>query len=144
MIGAVALAGTTLASFAGSSHLVEPGEPPRSIDAALPESDASLPRYRVVAECNLFMLTEKPVEVPVEQPIVESKLQIQLLGTLAAAPNAQTGESKEGSLAIVRDTNGAVVTLTVGDAFAEQRAKLVRIEPRRIVLEQSGRLEAVL
>ena len=139
-VGALALAGTTLVSFASSSP---PGETPRSIDAGQAQpTEASLPRYRVIADRNLFKLKEKPVAVPVEQPVAESKLQVQLLGTVVAQGHA-TGQPEQGSLAIVRDTDGQVRNLAVGDEFAEKRAKLVRVEPRRIVLEQAGRLEAV-
>lgn len=140
-LGAVALLGTTLVSFAGSTP---PGEAPRSIDAGLPvPNEASLPRYRVIADRNLFKLKEKPVEAPVEATIAESKLQVQLLGTVVAQV-PDTADPEQGSLAIVRDTDGLVKSLAVGASFAENRAKLVRVEPRRMVLEQSGRLEAVL
>jgi type II secretion system protein C len=139
--GAVALFATMVLSFAGSSSSAEV---PRSIDSGpTPPNDASLPRYRVIADRNLFKVKEKPVEAPVEPTIAESKLQVQLLGTVVAK-TGENGEPEQNSLAIVRDTNGLVVTIAVGDTFAEKRAKLVRVEPRRIVLEQSGRLEAVV
>jgi general secretion pathway protein C len=140
-LGALALVGTTLVSFASSSPAGE--APPSSIDAGQPQqNDASLPRYRVIADRNLFKLKEKPVPVPVEQSIEESKLQVQLLGTVVAQI-PDSGDPEQGSLAIVRDTDGQVKNLAVGAEFAEKRAKLVRVEPRRIVLDQGGRLEAV-
>jgi type II secretion system protein C len=139
-LGALALAGTTLVSFASSTP---PGEAPSSIDAgALQPDQASLPRYRVIADRNLFKVKDKPVAAPVEPSIEESKLQVKLLGTVVAQLGA-SGEPEKGSLAILRDTNNDVLTLGIGESFAEQRAKLVRVEPRRIVIEVAGRLEAV-
>ena len=137
--GALVLTGTTL--FAGSA---DRHEPIPAIAAGQPKLSVSLPSYRVIADRNLFKVKEKAAEAPVEPPIAESKLQIQLLGTLVVQ-GADTGNSDpKGSLAIIRDTSGEVVTLAIGDEFAEKRARLARVEPRRIVLEQSGRLEAVL
>jgi type II secretion system protein C len=147
-LGALALAGTTVASFSSSSAPVAATPP---IDATLPselDPSASLPRYGVIAARNLFKLKEKPVAAPTEEPIVESKLQVQLLGTLVQGGPVDapvTAEPpRQTSIAIVRDTNGDVVTLAIGDKFAEERAQLVKVEPRRIVLEHQGKLEAVL
>jgi general secretion pathway protein C len=140
-LGALTLVGTTVVSFASSSPSAEA---PPSIDAGSPRpNEASLPRYRVIADRNLFKLKEKPVEAPPEPVVTESKLQVQLLGTVVAQARA-AGEPDKSSLAIVRDTDSQVLTLAVGDLFADKRAKLVKVEPRRILLEQSGRIEAVL
>ncbi len=117
----------------------------------VPDAGAAADRFGRIAERNLFhRRIEEPVE-PAPPPVVESTLDVQLLGTLVTiqdrdgrdASSVEAGKARPPSLAILRDVDGKVRTLARGDVFADERAKLVAIERGRIVLEHGERLEAL-
>lgn len=159
-MSALALAATTAVSFASSPGRVAPPDP-IAVEAA-PSSDApSFSNYRVIAERDLFRSrTPAPQSAPATPVIEESALEVELVGTLVAGkpepgkavkPRKRRATRKvrrapiemPGSLAILRDVDGSVRSLRLGDTFAEKSAKLVEIGRRRIVIEHAGKLEAV-
>ncbi len=99
--------------------------------------------YKLIGERNLFAVA-RPVEAPeapVEEEIVETKLNALLLGTVVI------GKERAGQLessALVRDTTGEVLALGIKDTLADGKAVVVGIEQRRIVIEHQGRREALL
>jgi hypothetical protein len=124
----------------------------RRVDASL-----SVDRFGVITARDLFHRRVVESETPTPAPVVESALEVELLGTLvtgseaggtdvadaSADPGDAKNQTRPRSVALVRDVDGKVRTLATGDLFADERAKLVEIERGRIVLEQSGRLETV-
>ncbi len=115
-------------------------------------------RFAVIGARDLFHRKVVEPEPPAPPPVVESTLDVELLGTLVAGsadsvPEGigaaeSTDEAKKSarpsSVAILRDVDGKIRTLAKGELFADEHAKLVAIERGRIVLEQSGRLETVM
>lgn len=100
------------------------------------EGHHDLERYSVIAARNLFQtIAVAPGQSePDEEEIVESQLRFQLVGTAAADP-------AEFSLAILVDPSSERVVVRVGDPVAQ--ARVVRIEPKRVIIDNRGRLEAI-
>ncbi len=98
------------------------------------DHDQSFARYQIISERNLFQARDVPIAgAPVGEELEESKLKLRLLGTTAADPH-------ELSVASVEDTQRREnVTLRVGDLVSG--AEVIRIERRRIVLDNGGRHE---
>jgi type II secretory pathway component PulC len=163
-LGALVLGATTAVSFASSArHALD--DPPRVGAAPSASAEASWSRYQVIVDRNLFRTRAEPPAAPSEPTVQDSQLQVQLVGTLVAGKSEKPRPARKasrkpkrlsakqrarlvspappGSLAIVRDTDGSVRSLAVGDEFAEKRARLVAIERTRIVFENGGKLEAV-
>lgn len=93
--------------------------------------------YDIIEVRNLFRRKVEVAEAPPPAP-VPTVLSVKLLGTLLAQ-----GAARTGSLAILRDVGGRVVTVAEGDRFADGHATLVEVKRHRIVLDHDGRLEAV-
>jgi type II secretion system protein C len=89
----------------------------------------------VILERNLFdsaLLAPPGPEVVVEEELEATQLPLDLLGTVAS-PNARL------SWAAVQDRETQThLVLRVDDAVKGDRAKVVRIEPKRIVLSENG------
>lgn len=151
--GAIAL-GASAVSFPSSTGRAVESAP---LDfAPAPGVSRTLARYAVISERNLFR-PRLVADPPPPPELKESKLDIELRGTLivgsrpaklrARKPRSKPAPLRRSappvSLAIVRDVDGAVHSLAVGDELAEKRARLIRIEPRRIVIEHESRLEVV-
>jgi type II secretion system protein C len=100
------------------------------------EGHHELERYSVIAARNLFQtIAVAPEQLePDREEIVESQLRFQLVGTAAADP-------AEYSLAILVDPSSERVVVRVGDPVAQ--ARVVRIEPKRVIIDNRGRLEAI-
>jgi hypothetical protein len=154
-VGAVALGTATAASFASSAGRVVETEPDAST-VTRPSVDASFARYGVIADRDVFRSRLRPA--PSAPVLEESALDVQLLGTLVAEKRIEPRKrhklrkarrSRRNPLeppvshAILRDIDGEVHTLRIGETFAKQSAKLVEIDRRRIVIERAGKLEAV-
>jgi len=102
----------------------------------VPAVDTALPRYQIISERNLFRQIE-PTEAPADAPLAESRLPLTLTGTTVADDPAL-------STAIVQAgprTGREMQVVRVGDKL--QTAEVVRIEPRRLVVLNEGKLEAV-
>ena len=101
--------------------------------ARAPGPEASVASYEVIGERNLFKTREEAV--PLEEVLEESRLALRLLGTVTATP-------PQLSVASVEDlTKGDRHSLRIGNWVAG--AKLVRVERRRIVIENAGVLETL-
>ena len=112
----------------------------RELSRAAPTDD-SPQRYASIASRNLFKTGQVPVaigsadssELAEEHP--ESKLRVLLVGTLASS-------NPKFSIAVVQDqASRESSTLRVGDDI--KGAEIERIEPRRIVVRNRGKLEQV-
>lgn len=111
-------------------HLPEP--------APAPPTQVSFERYRKVATRSLFRAGPPSAEpeVPAEdQELEESELRYRLIGTAAAS-------APDLSLAILQDQNTRQ-TVLVRPGFELSEARVVRIERRRVVVENRGRLEEI-
>lgn len=97
------------------------------------ETAYALPRYRIIGERNLFATPVSSVLVPVEQVFEESKLDVTLLGTLASQP----AELSVALLQIGMERQLA----RIGERV--QGARVERIERRRVVVENRGKLESI-
>jgi type II secretion system protein C len=99
--------------------------------------------YQIIDSRNLFKASDDGEAGPAvsEAPIELSRLQVQLVGT------AVSGEAPELSVGIVRDlTQNKVRVVRIGQEVLEsstEKATVVKIEQRRILLDHDGRLEAV-
>jgi len=140
-VGALALTWMIVSPFARSqtpSPLPTLSEP-----AAEPGTAEPAQRYALIAQRNLFAaakVEEEPEAAP-EDEVEESSLNLRLLGTIVA------GQERDGQLvssALVRDIDGFVMTVGIGDKIAKDAASIVSIEQRRILIEHRGRTEAVL
>ena len=101
-------------------------EPPRP-----PAQD--FPRYQIISDRNLFHTPDAAETGPAEEEFEESKLRLRLLGTTAAVP-------REFSVATVEDlAKNQNVSLRENDWVSG--AQVVRIERRRIVVDNRGTLE---
>jgi hypothetical protein len=96
-------------------------------------------RYDVITERNLFRTPEAAPppepEAPPEEAIEESALKLTLLGT------AVFGSPDRSSAVVTRTGSGEVQVVRVGDAI--EGATLERIERRRLVLRNRGKLEQI-
>jgi type II secretion system protein C len=103
-----------------------------------PRAERSIAEYQVIDGRNLFKASKAPKPAPTEAPVAPSRLQLQLLGTVA-------GDSPERSVGVVRDmaAGNKVDVVGVGDPVAAGQARVVRIEQRRMVISHNGQLEAV-
>jgi hypothetical protein len=102
----------------------------------IPAVDTALPRYQIISERNLFKQIDPPAAAA-DAPLAESRLPLQLTGTTVADDPAL-------STAIVQAgprTGREMQVVRVGDKL--QTAEVVRIEPRRLVVLNEGKLEAV-
>ncbi len=107
---------------------------PRAEDGAAPKRP--LEEYAVIATRNLFgTLATSEVAAPETETIAESTLQVKLLGTLAAGTGGV-------SVASIEDPSGKRMPVRVHDVLPGG-AKVVRIEPTRIVIDNRGRLEEI-
>ncbi len=104
----------------------------RFMTEALPE------RFRPILHRNLFGVLSQPVSEPPPSVATKSSLmeRYELVGTVVAANPVE-------SRAVVRPrgSDGGARTLLAGSALDETR--VVRIEQRRVVVDASGRLEAL-
>jgi type II secretion system protein C len=93
--------------------------------------------YEVIGGRNLFK-REGPAAPPVQEVRIEpSRLQVKLLGTVAAGP-------EQTSVGVVKDASAnKVQIIKLGDTIGGQ-AKVVSIEQRRIVLQRDGKLEEIV
>jgi type II secretion system protein C len=141
-IAQLALVGVSLGlvwnSFAPLARELRISSP--AVDSAPPVLGGELAqgeRYAVIQSRNLFQ-GAAPVAPPVEETLEASKLDVKLLGTVEAWP-------PERSVGIVQDSGGGnkVRVVRAGELVAEGRAKVVRIEQRKLVVEHEGRLEAI-
>lgn len=102
-----------------------------------PPSDRSFDQYRAVATRKLFRPPPKSVAVAPDpdEELAESKLQIRLIGTAAASDPAF-------SLAAVEDLRSRDrLVVRANDTLSG--ARVVRIERKRVVLDNHNRLEAI-
>jgi general secretion pathway protein C len=102
-----------------------------------PAADRSFDQYRAVASRKLFRPPPKSVAVAPDpdEELAESKLQVRLIGTAAATDPAF-------SLAAVEDLRSRDrLVVRANDTLSG--ARVVRIERKRVVLENRGRLEAI-
>lgn len=111
-------------------------------EAALPPPETGevqkrpLEEYAVIATRNLFdTLTSVEVAPTETEAIAESTLQLKLIGTLAAGAGGV-------SVASVEDPSGKRIPVRLNDVVPGG-AKVVRIEPTRIVVDNHGRLEEI-
>lgn len=128
--------------YAAISPLVRATPIPETHLPEVPPSDANAPdrafdRFQVIATRNLFKTRDvpQPIAGPIEEELEESKLRVKLMGTLAAEP-------PELSVATVVDQRKLeTLSLRIGDEISG--AKVERIERRRIVLDNRGKLEQI-
>ena len=111
----------------------QPSVPMLDPVTAAGETAYALPRYRIIGERNLFATPVSSVLVPVEQVFEESKLDVTLLGTLASQP----AELSVALLQIGMERQLA----RIGERV--QGARVERIERRRVVVENRGKLESI-
>ncbi len=104
--------------------------------APAPQGALPFERYAIIAERNLFKTRE--VAIPageLGEELEESRLRIRLLGTAATTP-------PELSVASVEDlTKRETLVVRVGDLIGS--ATVVRIERKRLVVDNRGRLEQI-
>ncbi len=102
-----------------------------------PPRDTDFKRFEVIASRNLFKSqVEEIVDAPVQEEIQETKLKLRLHGTAASDPH-------EFSVAIIEDIDRRErITVSVNDTIANG-AKVVRIERRRVVIDNRGVQEAI-
>lgn len=101
-----------------------------------PDDRPGLAAYQVIAQRNLFKTRQSSASIePVEEAFAESKLNLRLLGTLAAVP-------AKFSVATIEDVaKRETLALKTGDVVSG--ATVVRIEPRRVVIDNRGKLEQI-
>lgn len=111
-------------------------------EAPIPPADGGAPArrpledYAVIATRNLFdTLTTVEIAAPETEAIAESTLQVKLIGTLAAGAGGV-------SVASIEDPSGKRIPVRTNDVLPGG-AKVVRIEPTRIVIDNRGRLEEI-
>jgi len=94
----------------------------------------SLPRYQIIGDRNLFATPVNALAASVQQQVFEeSKLDVTLLGTLASQPI-------ELSVALLQVGQERQLA-RVGERI--QGARVERIERRRVVIENGGKLESI-
>jgi len=109
--------------------------------AAAPTSRPDIAHYAAIGQRDLFRTAsfQKPVDAPPQpeaEDLAESSLRVRLFATAATDP-------PEASLASIEDLlSGETVNVRVGDTV--QGAEIRRIERRRIVVENRGRLEEIV
>jgi type II secretion system protein C len=124
---------SAVAALVTSSPAVEAPIPP-AVGGAL--TKRPLEEYAVIATRNLFgTLTSVEVAAPETEAIAESTLQVKLIGTLAAGAGGV-------SVASIEDPSGKRIPVRTNDVLPGG-AKVVRIEPTRIVIDNRGRLEEI-
>jgi type II secretory pathway component PulC len=96
---------------------------------------AAFPRYAIIGSRNLFQTPTVAPLVPVQEVIEEAKLRSKLVGTLAAIPESL-------SYALVENGQAQRQILRVGDEI-EPGVVIARVERRRVVVQNRGRLEAL-
>ncbi len=111
-------------------------------DAPIPPAESGdaptrpLEEYAVIATRNLFdTLASVEVAAPETEAIAESTLQLKLIGTLAAGAGGV-------SVASIEDPTGKRIPVRLNDVLPGG-ARVVRIEPTRIVIDNRGRLEEI-
>lgn len=96
---------------------------------------AAFPRYAIIGSRNLFQTPTVAPLVPVAEVIEESKIRAKVVGTVAAIPEAF-------SYAVLETGQATRQVLEVGDEV-EPGIVIARIERRRVVVQNRGRLEAL-
>lgn len=112
--------------------------------AAVPASNLTRPTWqerRVILDKNLFKVStllpdDFEPEAPIADNLEETSLPLSLVGTLASSVR------EEARAAVRIDREGRVVTVRVGEEVIDG-ATVNRIERRRLVLENRGRLESL-
>ena len=133
--GAVVLLWNT--AFALASSVAPATFTPLELPPVSTASSRQLTEYQVIDGRNLFKVSKNPKPQPVVETVAPSRLQFQLLGTVA-------GSAPELSAGILKDLSAnKTVVVGIGQKIANNQAKVVRIEQRRIILEKDGRLEAL-
>lgn len=89
---------------------------------------------QVILERNLFKVSTAAPDTAIEDALAATKLPIKLLGTVAA------GDPRRSWAAVEDLESRQHLVVRVGDRL-QGKAELVRIERRRIVLRNGGRLE---
>jgi type II secretion system protein C len=123
----------------GAALLFSPAVPAAAVPGDEPPAARTRPlaEYDVIATRNLFDTLElAPGETAAEvvEEIVESQLDVRLIGTIAGGPG-------EESLATVQDSAQVATQVGVNDVVSG--ARVVRIERDRIILDNRGRLEEI-
>lgn len=111
---------------------------------AVPGSSAARPTWqerRVILDKNLFQVStllpdDFEPQIPVAADLEETSLPLSLIGTIASS----VPEEARASVRI--DREGRVVTVRLGEEVIDG-ATVSRIERRRLVLENRGRLESL-
>jgi type II secretory pathway component PulC len=121
----------SLSSLVGATPIPETSLPNLDPPTAAAKD---FPRYQVIAERNLFQTPEiATAAVVVEEQLEESKLKLRLVGTTAGVPASL-------SVATVEDVGkNKIDSLRVEDMISG--ARVVRIERKRVVLDNRGQLE---
>jgi type II secretory pathway component PulC len=103
----------------------------------IPALDTALPRYQIISERNLFRQIDPPA-APTDAPLAESRLAVTLTGTTVADDPALSTAIVQGG---GTRTGNELKVVKIGDKL--QTAEVVRIEPRRLVVLNEGKLEAI-
>jgi general secretion pathway protein C len=128
------LAAGVLGDVAGG--LLAPSTPLEAVSASVPEAEVRTWQSRqAILDRNLFHSTlAQPDNAPVDDDLAATKLPLKLLGTAA-------GADARHSWAAVEDLEKRQhLVVRIGDRL-QGKAEVMRIERRRIVLRNGGRLE---
>lgn len=102
-----------------------------------PSERPPLDRFAVIAQRNVFR-SEGPRIALSGAALPNTALDLELVGTLVA------GEGRKWfSVALIRDARDQVASVREGEKFVGGQVRLVSIEPRRIVIENGGKLEVL-
>jgi general secretion pathway protein C len=131
------LVAQTLLQLVGVALSAIPTAAPRAVASAVPVAARTAKDRQIILERNLFNVSTLVATAPVvteEEDLEATKLPLKLLGTAAAS-------EPRLSWAAVEDLETRQHLVVRPEDLLKQQAKVVRIERRRIVLENGARRE---